>query len=92
MGKQTNDHDNTQKTVKSDEKTRILRVEAMKAETHRAVLKFINEAVRSDELMHGKPLKVHRKNPHPENHPEHGGHGHKAFMRADAWFLAAARL
>lgn len=57
--------------------------EQMDAATHRALLQALNDAVRADDLVYGKPVLGHA---HPEHvHPEHHDHdgGRERMMRPE---------
>lgn len=64
-------HGNGKHTTKQDEAKGAC--ERMRPAEHRMLLKRINEAVRADELVYGKPLTghVHPKHVHPEHEHEH---------------------
>ena len=49
------------------------------------MLAFLNDAVRPDDLVYGKPVSVHihPNDPHPEHHADHGGHRRQRFMPAN---------
>jgi hypothetical protein len=58
----------------------------MDAAVHRLVLKFLNEAVRPDDLRFGKPtsVHVHPNDPHPEHHAKDEDHKRHEIIKAAA--------
>ena len=65
-------HDTDQLVTK---KKRDPKIKEIKPSEHRLILKFLNDAVRAEDLMYGRPLTTHV---HPtEVHPEHHDHEHK---------------
>lgn len=64
-------HSETESSNKKDDS----KLKHIKPSVHRLILKFLNDAVRAEDLMFGRPHSLHM---HPkEVHPEHHDHDHK---------------
>jgi WD40 repeat protein len=72
------------RNIKSSRKKEAPRLDDIKPSEHKLILKFLNEAVRAEDLMFGMPETIHShpKDPHPE-HTHHDKHRHE-IIKSDA--------